>query len=542
MVKRDKLLGCFLLCAGLSLTAEAGLFDKLQNGLNNLNVGQSQERQQQPKSESDKSDQKTFGKVVYSGYSAKFLPVKQLIYDGKLQDAVEFYATGGKSDLPTVRDSFKDQIDQAEAKANTEAIDLTDEGLGFLISLEHGTLLLDSGKSQDAIVKFEEAQRILDVREEEGTVTEQAKAGFMGVFGTIVGNEELGRYDGEGFEKVLMLNFHSLGYLLNGDRRAFNVAKKAIDWQQIEERKFQEQLVEIEKKLSQEKKDENASEDGADSATEMLGNELKRFEDRANAVASAYVNPFGWYVNAMILEFESYQYSGLWSNARIAYQKAHDLNPDSAVIKSALTETKKRSSPNKNKRIFHMLIADGFAPEKKILYNEIPTNFGPVALKLPLYEPVHNPVDRIEVRDRKGKKLAVFSTIADVEAIALRHQKDSEPFNNFRAIVGFIRGIAQAKLMSQAGVFGMMLNKKLEEQQTPDTRSWMSLPSRIQGVRLHLSKKIKTLQIVSFDKDGKVLGKKTFKLNGRKQEFVYARSINGELLVQRPEKLWLQGG
>ncbi len=239
----------------------------------------------------------------------------------------------------------------------------------------------------------------------------------------------------------------------------------------------------------------------------------------------------------MIQEFESRKDATLKDNARIAYKKALDLNPKSKVIKQAVKDMKSNKNYN-NRRLLHVVVGDGFAPEKKMLVYNVPTGEGVIPIKLPIYEPVASKVARIEVQSSGGKRLATLSEVADIEAISLRNQKDSEAFRTLRMTMSIARAVGVAGLSKKAGIFGNLVSSTLNDMSAPDMRSWMSLPSSLQAARLHISKNTTKIKLVSYDKKGRRLASKTVKLKSGSDSFVYARTIDKQLYINGSKTMW----
>ncbi len=253
---------------------------------------------------------------------------------------------------------------------------------------------------------------------------------------------------------------------------------------------------------------------------------------------SAYVNPFGYYVAGVVHEFESASDITLRDNARISYEKALKLNPDAAVLKQAVADLSKPAK-RRDDRLVHVVVAVGFAPEKKTLLHGIQFGDQVLPLKLPIYEPVLSEVKRIEVRDMKGKTLQVMSPLADVEAIVLRHQKDSQPFQNLRVGVALARSAVEKTFFSQLGQLGQKLGDMRDAMTTPDMRAWMSLPATIQAARLRLPGGTTRIQLVAIGQGGRELARATVSLGEGRHGFVYARSIEDQLVAHVSESLWM---
>ena len=173
-----------------------------------------------------KSDK--YGRTInYHGYSKNFIKIKQLLCQGKAEKVGKIY----------------DQEDEKiSEKCNTE-MELAHK-IGFLGLLERGILAVNRGDPKDAEQKFFFAEQVLNNRTKESKFAEGFIKGFIFVAETLTGVEELNPYKGEPYEDILMLNYKSIAYLLQGDRRAYNVTRRAIDWQNMAKKEFEKKVRE----------------------------------------------------------------------------------------------------------------------------------------------------------------------------------------------------------------------------------------------------------------------------------------------------------
>ena len=255
--------------------------------------------------------------------------------------------------------------------------------------------------------------------------------------------KELADYEVRSYEKVMLLNYKALCYMLKGDRKAYNVTRRAIDLQQEEWEKFQQEKAKFEEEHP-ELFDENAQKEAAKkqaaakakaeaeakakaeaqkkaqaqqtasqqqakdglaglagafggmfggsdtkSSTEAAGNAAQtavgaldalaalpeiigaiNVDDRsadtkkkAGLVTSAYVNPFGDYMNALLQEFDSLEDRSLRDNARISYEKVVENNKDCKAAVVAKKDVMK--GLRKNQKLVQVILSDGFAPYQK---------------------------------------------------------------------------------------------------------------------------------------------------------------------------------
>ncbi len=451
-------------------------------------------------------------KAYYAGYSKAFLPVKRMMRSGDLKGVEKFFAKREEK----IRKDSKSRIDLIN-------------NIGLLRWMERGTLGLDTRQLDNAVEGFENAETIINLRKEDSQASDLFSSITSFAAETVTGNEEFQEYSGEGYEKVLMLNYKSIAYLLDGKRKAYNTTRRAIDWQNIEKNKFAKELREANA--------ESSKESTSSSSNNSYEASYKQYDKIANKVPSAYVNPFGYYVAGMVQEFESKDDRSLRDNARISYEKALELNPKSKVLKQAVKDMKKKY--NKGRRLVHIVVADGFVPEKKMLVYNVPTGNGVVPIKLTLYEPIPSSVARIEVQTTSGKRLAKLSTVADIEAITMRHQKDMEGFRTLRVTLAIARAIGVNQATKQLGLFGSLIGSAVNSMSAPDMRSWMSLPATLQAARIKISNNVSKVKIVSYNRKGKKLSSKTVKINKGSDNFIYARSIDKQLYVNGSKDLWL---
>ncbi len=448
--------------------------------------------------------------ITYEGYSKDFVPIRNLIATGDFKRAYEL-----------------------------EQQNIKDNGIDFLNSVEAGLLSTDTNHTLDAIDDFASAETYLKQMMGRSIAEESFTQYGLEAMSLISGKGDLVEYIGEPYERILMLNYKSIAYLLNGERKAYNVTRRAIDWQNIERKEFEKNIGEIKKQVNEkEKKPETEKASSyAPKAFDLIFNQYKRYQSKAKSIPSAYINPFGFYMAGIIQEFDSYEDASLRNNARISYKKALELNPRSKVIKRSIRATKRR--PPRKKRLVHVVVADGFAPEKKTLSFALNIAGGIVPIKSPLFEPVKSSVRTIKIKAGR-KVLATLSPIADIEAIILRNQLDKLPIEQARIMTQIGRNIGENLLWNQLGGIGVIGKLFRESFANPDMRAWMTLPKKISAARFYVSKRLKKITIISYDKRGRILAKKHVFLNRKSHNFIYARSIEKAMYAQVNKNLWIK--
>jgi uncharacterized protein len=468
--------------------------------------------------------------LTYEGYSKQFVPLKRLLLQDQSEEIGRIYAEGERK----VRESCDGKIECFVART------------GFLGLVEKGTLSLDLGEFDQSVQDLEGAELFLTLANNESKVKEWFRKGYGFVLETITGHEEFGPYYGEGFERVLMLNYKSMAYMLKGDRKAYNVTRRAIDWQNMERRQFEEKLREVEKEIGDKEKELKEEANGQDrDYSGQVRAAYAETDAKASSVASAYVNPFGFYLAGVIQELEGRQDPSLISSALISYRKALELNPRSPAIQEAVRQLEQGKPPEG--KLVHVIVNDGFAPEKMVLTHHLRAGTSRrtgrqllVPIKLPYYEPAPNKVERITVETKDGERLAELSRVADVEAIALRHQKDLLPFIYLRVGLSALRNTFWEALRDSGPIFDAF-GKIMQKVSAPDTRAWMTLPATIQATRLHVPRQLGAIVIASYDGSGTRLARQIATLHGIGATFVYGRSLDDKLVVHASRDLWVNG-
>ncbi len=455
--------------------------------------------------------------AYYAGYSKKYVAYRDKLAAGDSDAVLQLMAE-----------------EEAKIKAETQDEDDLVNQLRLIGLMERASLSLELGEPDKALDWCRLGQELIEKRASESYLKEGVSS-VGHFFADTLGAGELARYDAPGYEKVMLLDLASMAYLLKGDDRAFNVARLAVEWQEEEKEKFTEEL---EKKTKEEvegrKKASNSQQkQNADRLFSALHNEFSKYDSTTLTVPNAFVNPFGDYVTGMVDEFKSVKVKSLISNAHIAYKQALELNPKSKVLQQAVKDTKKRKRAD---RLIHIVALDGFVPEKKVLSIPIDRD---IDVELPTFNPIPSKVAKIKVLTAKNKTLTTLSPVANIEALALRHQKDSLPYVQAMLLTSVVRDTVMVSAGDAIlGGLGGLLKEVTDEAQEPDTTSWMTLPSTIMAGRFYAPKGLRTLKIRSYDRAGKLLAEKKVKLNKGNQHFVLVRSMDKTLYAYPSKKIW----
>lgn len=465
--------------------------------------------------------------IDFGGYSEQYQSVRGALETG---------------DFSAARDAFRDlqyTAEEREGDEDTEAeedrdrIGKVDE---FLAYAELATLSHEERDYPASIDGFKNAEEILEKRYNRGFLGRMWNS-VKRMVGVLFGNEEFGEYDATPNETILTLNYKTLSHLLRGERTAYNVTRRAIEFQSNERKRMQERLAEAEEKSS----DLRRTTPLAGTIFGQIQEEFAQYDGIADTVPSAFVNPLGDYISGMVQEFDSYYDPSLLGNARIAYQKASDLLPGNTFLEKTVADITENGL-REDKKLVHVIVGDGFSPMYKVLLFGLRVNDSIVPVKIPVLEPEESAVARIDVLSVRNRRLGRLEPLADIQAMMLRNQKDLLPMTMLKVALGTIRSLGERRLLRDLGDLGKVISSIRDLTTTPDLRSWGSLPQRYWAGRLHVSPQTRTVKLRTFNARGRRLSEVEVDLGEASHNFVYGRAIGRHLHADANDSLWIDAG
>lgn len=458
-----------------------------------------------------KSDRMGLGSDgALTSYADSYKPARDMLLEGKFDEL----AAKMKENAPD-----KDGNTLTDEEHKEKLVDEYSE----IALLERGLLTLNSGDFRRAIHFFDAAELKMDQEEEKGLLSKGVAAGGKGFLVALTGSEEASDYALRGYEKVMLYNYKALCYMLMGDRRAYNVTRRAIAKQQEEWELFKAMVeqakAEEEKELAQ---------------TGSSGGELESGDTRdaytkkkAASVSSAFVNPFADYMNGMIMEIDSIQDRTLRDNAALAYKKVLENNAKCFMAKQAHDQLRKGDAP-RGRKMVQVILADGFSPERKVLSSTYRLSRDLVAI---VNYTQATPHPSGVVSARAGN--VALAPLSDMEAIILRDDEDSAPFRN----VMFVAAAVRSGVASYLG--GEALAGLTSKLQNPDTRSWLTLPSKMLVARMYVPSGQKQIELQTRNTSGKVVSSEKVRLAAKGPTVIYAVSYDTQLRAYANDNSWL---
>lgn len=491
-----------------------------------------------------------------------------------------------------------------ETLTNDEEMERLIKEQSELSLVERGLLTLNVGDFERALFYFDAAEEKLGLTEEDSSITGAASDYGKSGLSMLLGTEELANYELRGYEKVMLLNYKALCYMLMGDRKAYNVTRRAIDLQQEEWEKFKQLLEEnkdkqydmkesvgeapgqssgrrapkteaehydfqIEQARNMQKqlrevrnsKDIRPSDRPAlDQKIREIDGQIKQLQKmktaavgtspdsmsmsdvddrtaevkkKAGLVASAYVNPFADYLNAMMMEIDGFDDPTMRQNAKIAYKKVVENNRDCTVAKTAVLQVEK--GIGRNQKLVQILLSDGFSP-----YQLEKTKIFPIPMDNRVINAVVNYANATPVPTQTrgavikvGGKTTKLSSLTKMESLILRDEQDRLPMRATMFGLAIIRSATSGAFL---GNLGSALAGSI---QRPDTRSWLTLPNQVFVARVAVPKNQKTLKLQTMNAKGQPLATTDIKLAKEGPTVVYAVSYDKNIKVYANEFSWV---
>ena len=497
------------------------------------------------------------------------------------------------------------QTVRTEKLTNDEEMERLIKEQSELSLVERGLLTLNVGDFERALFYFDAAEEKLGLTESDdsaaGAASKYGKSGMA----VLLGSEEMANYELRGYEKVMLLNYKALCYMLMGDRKAYNVTRRAIDLQQEEWEKFKTLLAENEKEQG-DLKDEVDKQPNPKVQDRQVGNskaaeydrqikqakqmvtELQKLRNssrispeqrpvidrqiqdtknqivqlekmktasvgaspdkmsisdvddrsdevkkKAGLVASAYVNPFADYLNAMMMEIDGFDDPTMRQNAKIAYKKVVENNKDCLTAKSAVRNVE-RGLP-RNQKLVQIILSDGFSP-----YQLEKTKVFPIPLDDRVINAVVNyanatpvPTETVGASIKVGNQTTKLSSLTKMESLVLRDEQDRMPMRATMFGLAILRSAASGAFLGNLGsaIAGSI--------QHPDTRSWLTLPNQVFVARVSVPKSQKSLKLQTINAEGQPLATTDVKLAKDGPTVVYAVSYDKNIQVYANAFSWV---
>lgn len=480
------------------------------------------------------------------GYALGFAPIRAMLSTGDYSNAINAYRNGPPAAaIQQTAAPVAEGAPGAPTEANAAPRALFSTSDVFLCNCELGLMNFDNTTfptstehltaAHDAVTTDQERQSGTRLQRLGRFVNRIARRGAA----FVSGRDEIAIYTQRDYERVLQLNYLALSYLAAGDRRAYNVNRLAIEEQDLARRSFEEEIGQAQERLTTARNDSTNGSKAAN-VTDTFQAEFTEYERISGRVPSAYVNPMGFYLSGAIQEITSIERPALRGNARASYQAALDLVGTSPQLTSAIQAM--QAPPTPGDRILHIIIGEGFAPSRQALLYGVQLDQQVVPVRIPIFTPNASSITRLQLSSTRGQPIARLDSVGDVEAMVMRSQQDRMPQMLLGVIASAWRASAEQRFAADMGAFASAVMTFKQNFDSPDMRSWSTLPSKfhIARVRLPVGQTQFRLDSVA---GTRVIHQRPINVPADLQQCVaYGRVLDGVLTVEQPRRLWIDGG
>lgn len=365
--------------------------------------------------------------------------------------------------------------------------------------------------------------------------------------GTLLVNDKVLEYQGEGFEKVLVHTLKARNYLLLGDYEAARVEIRNANMRQDDERKRHQTEIDA------------ATSEGKRNRVDMtkLSNDVdSHFADSTailGRLQNVYQNPFATYLSGVVYELNDEP-----GDAFIDYKKAYALAPNTVVGEDLARlatklhrkdEVAKLTLPKVDAKAVPgntlVIIDNGFAPQKAEIKFPIPVPNNVLFAAVPITRPVPTNLGEAEIVGEDGRILGRTEMMVDIEAMSVRNLHDRYPAIIVRQTLRAVaKGAAEeasrqaaARQDATAGAVVQLLNVGINAvTEQADLRGWYGLPRSIHVARVSLPPETKEVKLRMLSPYGNVMSEVRAPVvaSGPHLMIVGARYIDGQTLFATP--------
>jgi len=405
-------------------------------------------------------------------------------------------------------------------------------------TLDRALILAIAGRPAESNSEFDRA--LEQIREYERRATVSATEVGAGA-GSLLLNDKVLAYQGEGFEKVLIHAYKARNYLMLGDEEAARVEIRNANMRQDEERRRHQDAIAEARRAGEETLNFAA-----------LSREIDRQFASSAAILSrldnVYQNPFATYLSAVV-----YELNGEPGEAFVDLKNAYRMTPNALVAAdlARLATTLRRQDELGRAGMTTLpavvptdagntlvLIENGLAPERVEIKFPIPEPDAVLFAAVPITSAVPTNLSEVEILDAEGRVAGRTDMMVDVEAMEVRNLRDKYPAMLVRQAIRLgAKAAAAHAVQREAGVGGFLLMSLFNAvTEQADLRAWYTLPRSIHVARVSLPPAEREVTLRLLDLSGQPMRQVTAPLTAINSHLrmVVARYIHGQVLLPTP--------
>lgn len=365
----------------------------------------------------------------------------------------------------------------------------------ILYNLEHGRAAQLFGQTAISRDAFAVAIATIRSNEERALVSAGQIGSTLASFAT---NDNALPYAGEGYERVLLHHYQALNYLLDADLSGAGVEFR---WANSEQ---QEALNRHAKELERAEREAQKRSMGNAAENSEFQRRYAQLDEVAGRLKNSFQNAYSFYLSGVVYELQREE-----NDAYIDYKKALEIYPENSFVQRDVLRLARQMRMDDDlvalaKRFPALYNAMSLAPKSAegeliLLYEE---GFVPPReeIKLPFFLPgglvtLAFPYYRVQWRDSRPLEVLTGNVVlgrtellCDVQGLAVKSLQEKMPIiltrQAVRAVSKVLAQQAAKEKFGAAGQLGMMAYSVISE--NADLRSWLTLPEKVQILRVRL--------------------------------------------------------
>jgi len=386
---------------------------------------------------------------------------------------------------PNIMEPVLTDIGNKSTQKPLEQLSKKVDGVDKILYLqERGRVSSLIGDYDSSIKDFDQAATSIEEKRMQAVISMSNTAAQAG---SIVTNDNIIPYGGEGYEKVFIHSYQMLNYL----------NKKDIDGAMVEARKADNEqtyaLQQHEKEITQAQEDAQKNNINREEIEKHFSQPFAEMELAAGKVKNSFQNAFTFYISGVLREMRGD------NDAYIDYKKAWEIYPDNKYLAQSLYRLAKKQKrkdlpmlqkkygtitiPKDTAKMGRLLVIyeDGFVPPKKEIKLPLPIAGVIYTIAMPYYSFQWKDPFQVTVFDNNNE-IGRPEPICQVKALAVKALKEKYWGICLRQI---LRLIAKDQIQRQAEKKGGDLAKYAfgitdAIITNADMRSWLTLPDNVQ--------------------------------------------------------------
>ena len=376
----------------------------------------------------------------------------------------------------------------------------------FRHSKDKTLYMLEQGRVAQVAGRYPKSMEAFDIAiAEEAQADLKAKISLskMAASGSsLLTNDNAIPYRAAAYERILMYNYQALNYLALGklEGAGVEVRRAALEQRDALERHHKE-LARLDEQAREQRRLVARNQD-------QVAARFRQMREAVAGLKNAFQSAYTFYISGVI-----YELLGEPNDAYIDYKKAYEIYPDNPYLQADLLRLSAQLGFDEDHERFSRLFSpprgaqegrelillyeEGFVPPKQQVFIDFYTPHGIQAVAFPFYSDVSSPPRPLSLSTGEDEPLGRTALITDVQALAVKDLAEKLPAITLRQV---LRLVAKYQLQKQAednlgslGAAAAMIYNVMSE--SADLRSWLTLPSKVHVLRVHLPVGMKQVKL-----------------------------------------------